>query len=105
MKELFNNILNNSYESFVAKSGVIIIKADYAPRGKFTVSFSDNGSGISPDDMKKISQPFFTTKSKGTGLGLTVCYQLVSLHNGTMDIKSEAGKGTTVTIILPSGGV
>jgi signal transduction histidine kinase len=105
MKELFNNILNNSYESFDQKAGVILIKADYRPRSKFTISFSDNGSGISEADLKKVSQPFFTTKSKGTGLGLTVCFQLVSLHNGSMDIKSQVGKGTTVTVTLPVGGV
>ena len=104
IRELINNILNNAYESFDQKTGVILIKVDYRPRSKFTISFTDNGSGISEADLKKISQPFFTTKSKGTGLGLTVCSQLVSLHNGTMDIQSEVGKGTTVTIVLPVGG-
>jgi PAS domain S-box-containing protein len=105
MKELFNNILNNAYEALDHKKGAIAIQADYVRGKDFTVSFADNGVGISPENMKRISSPFFTTKSKGTGLGLTVCYQLVSLHNGTIDIKSELGKGTTVTVTLPVGGV
>ncbi|MFA5100626.1 MAG: PAS domain S-box protein [Candidatus Omnitrophota bacterium] len=104
MKELFNNILNNAYESFERKKGNVTVNAEYVHGKHFTVSFADNGSGISPENMKKISGPFFTTKSKGTGLGLTVCQQLVSLHNGTMDIKSQEGKGTTVTVTLPAGG-
>jgi PAS domain S-box-containing protein len=104
MRELFNNILNNSYESFRDKKGIITIKADYRRRGNYTVIFTDTGTGISPDDLAKISHPFFTTKSKGTGLGLTVCQQLVALHNGSIDIKSQMGKGTTVTVVLPVGG-
>jgi signal transduction histidine kinase len=48
-----------------------------------------------------LSQPFFTTKSKGTGLGLAVCHQLVSLHEGTIKFESELGSGTTVTVTLP----
>jgi len=103
MKELFNNILNNAYEAFAEKKGVISIKADYKPRSTYTVSFSDTGAGISPDILEKISRPFFTTKSKGTGLGLTVCHQLVALHNGSMQIKSDPGKGTTVIVVIPTG--
>ncbi|HQJ15975.1 MAG TPA: ATP-binding protein, partial [Candidatus Omnitrophota bacterium] len=99
----FNNILNNAYEALENKKGIITITADYEPRSVFTVSFTDNGAGISPDILEKISRPFFTTKSKGTGLGLAVCHQLLALHNGSMQIKSAIGKGTTVTVTLPVG--
>jgi PAS domain S-box-containing protein len=105
MKELFNNVLNNAYESFDQKKGIITITAEYHRRGDFIVKVTDNGVGISPENIQKISGPFFTTKSKGTGLGLTVCYQLVHLHSGTITIASEVGKGTTVTITLPVGDV
>jgi PAS domain S-box-containing protein len=101
IRELFNNILNNAYESLPEKKGEINIRAEYNYRGNFKVVFEDNGIGISEADLKKISQPFFTTKSKGTGLGLTVCHQLVNLHNGRIEIKSKEGLGTAVTIILP----
>lgn len=101
MRELFNNILNNAYEAFENKKGFIAVRADYKPKSVFTVSFKDNGAGISSDILEKISRPFFTTKSKGTGLGLAVCHQLLALHNGSMQIKSEVGKGTTMTVTLP----
>jgi signal transduction histidine kinase len=101
MKELFNNLLNNAFEAFVDKKGKIIISGQLRPIAGLTVSIEDTGVGISAEDLKKISQPFFTTKSKGTGLGLPVCHQLVSLHNGTIHFKSEKGKGTTVTVQLP----
>ena len=104
MRELFNNILNNCYESFPGKKGKLFIRADYQKlTGYFTVSFTDNGIGISPEDLEKIAQPFFTTKSKGTGLGLTVCHQLVNLHEGVINFQSEVGKGTKVTVTLPIG--
>jgi two-component system, cell cycle sensor histidine kinase and response regulator CckA len=102
MRELFNNLLNNGYESFLEKKGKLVIFAQYqSPPGFFTASFSDNGIGISPGDLKKLAEPFFTTKSKGTGLGLTVCQQLVRLHEGKLDFQSEIGKGTQVTVTLP----
>jgi PAS domain S-box-containing protein len=101
IRELFNNILNNAYESFSEKKGNLSIAAHYVSRMDFTVSFEDNGVGITPEDIKKISEPFFTTKSKGTGLGLTICHQLIKLHNGSMVIKSEKNKGTTVIVTLP----
>ena len=101
IRELFNNLLNNAYESFPAKKGAIHIRAHFDPNAHFTVTFQDNGAGIDPENLRKIAQPFFTTKSKGTGLGLAVCYQLVSLHEGKLDIQSQRGLGTTVTVTLP----
>ena len=64
----------------------------------------DNGAGISPENMKKIFSPFFTTKpvGKGTGLGLSVCYGIVHKMGGTMSVESEKGEGTTFTIQLPA---
>ena len=68
------------------------------------VAFSDTGIGISEEDMKKIFEPLFTTKTKGTGLGLAVCQQIVSKHGGTIDVASKQGEGTTFTVKLPLNG-
>jgi signal transduction histidine kinase len=102
MRELFNNLLNNAFESFPEKKGKLVIQVDGLRNpGNIVIYFIDNGIGIDPNDLEKLSHPFFTTKSKGTGLGLTICHQLVSLHEGSINFKSEIGSGTEVKVILP----
>ena len=68
------------------------------------VEVSDTGSGISPENVAKIFEPFFTTKEvgKGTGLGLAVCYGILTEHGGSLDVQSTVGVGTTFTISLPA---
>jgi len=67
------------------------------------IVFRDTGCGISPENLDKIFEPFFTTKMdwRGTGLGLSVSYEIVQHHKGRIEVKSEVGKGTTFTISLP----
>ena len=64
----------------------------------------DNGIGISPENLKKIFSPFFTTKpvGKGTGLGLSVCYGIVDSMGGVMEVSSQRGVGTTFTMRFPA---
>jgi two-component system NtrC family sensor kinase len=68
------------------------------------VAVSDTGAGISPENLPKIFEPFFTTKEvgKGTGLGLAVCYGILTEHGGSLDVESTVGVGTTFTISLPA---
>jgi two-component system, NtrC family, sensor kinase len=68
------------------------------------VEVEDTGSGIPPEDMPKVFEPFFTTKEvgKGTGLGLAVCYGIISEHGGRLSVRSNVGKGTTFTMFLPA---
>jgi len=67
------------------------------------VQVTDTGIGIAPENMTKIFDPFFTTKDigRGTGLGLAVCYGILSDHGGRLDVRSTVGSGTTFTITLP----
>ena len=65
------------------------------------VTLQDTGCGISPENLSKIFQPFFTTKITGTGLGLSICHKLVTAHGGTLDVESDLGKGTAFSIYLP----
>ena len=68
--------------------------------GYAEVAFQDTGVGISEEDMKKIFEPLFTTKTKGTGLGLAVCQQIVAKHGGTIQVSSTPGEGSTFTVRL-----
>ena len=74
-----------------------------AKHGRVAIEVSDTGVGISAEDMSKIFEPFFTTKEigKGTGLGLAVCYGIITDHGGRVSVRSNLGKGTTFTIFLP----
>ena len=69
---------------------------------KVMVEVSDTGVGIAPENLPKIFEPFFTTKEigQGTGLGLAVCYGILTEHGGTLDVQSTVGTGTTFTISL-----
>jgi two-component system NtrC family sensor kinase len=71
---------------------------------KVLVEVSDSGGGIPPENIGKIFEPFFTTKEvgKGTGLGLAVCYGILTEHGGSLDVQSTVGVGTTFTISLPA---
>ena len=67
------------------------------------VEVKDNGTGIPPDVLPKIFDPFFSTKEigKGTGLGLSICYKIVQQHGGRIDVVSKPGSGTTFSVWLP----
>jgi signal transduction histidine kinase len=99
----FLNILTNAIQS-IDNDGFIGIKtAIERPSKKLIVEIEDNGKGISPENIGKITDPFFTTKDpgKGTGLGLSITYKVIKEHNGSLEFQSEVGKGTLVRIELP----
>jgi two-component system, NtrC family, sensor histidine kinase AtoS len=94
IKLVLLNVLHNALDAGATK---ISIQVDE----KGTLKVMDNGIGISSQNLKKIFTPFFTTKSKGTGLGLAASLSAIQAHNGSLEIASEAGKGTQVTLKLP----
>ncbi len=102
IREVFANILNNSADAVPDHGGEIDVKARIY-RGLIKIHITDNGSGIAKKDLKKVFDPFFTTKPKGTGLGLTVCMQIVKMHGGFINIKNGNEKGTSIIITIPAG--
>ncbi|MGD6817344.1 ATP-binding protein [Metabacillus sp. 84] len=101
LKQVFLNLVKNSIEA-MEFGGTMTIHCAMAADGYAQFILKDEGSGIEPERIEKLGEPFFTTKEKGTGLGLTVCYKIVKEeHRGTIQFQSELGKGTTVTIQLP----
>jgi signal transduction histidine kinase len=99
IRRVFINIIHNSFQA-MDNSGKLEIMTQNN-EGSVEVVFADTGKGISPDNLKKLFQPFFTTKAKGIGLGLSVSKKIIEQHNGRIDVKSELGKGTTFTVTLP----
>ena len=103
LQQVFTNIITNAAEA-TGDHGEIIISADEDSSGSFVVArVQDKGKGIPPDHLNRVFEPFFTTKGsgKGTGLGLSVSLGIIRRHNGTVEIDSQEGKGTTVTVLLP----
>jgi len=101
MQQVFVNLLINAVEA-IQKNGVISIKSYVNADSKSVfVEVADTGAGIRPDDMAKIFEPFFSTKSNGTGLGLAVSYGIIKQHQGKIKVKSDAGQGSVFTILLP----
>ncbi|MFC1531773.1 ATP-binding protein [Thermodesulfobacteriota bacterium] len=106
LQQVFINLFNNAIDAITAKlgseRGQLDIKVAPKGNGKVEILVRDNGCGISPENMKKIFSPFFTTKpvGKGTGLGLSVCYGIIDDMGGVMEVTSELGSGTTFLISL-----
>ena len=82
------------------EGGSIAVGA-YTKRGYYVLEIEDSGTGISEENLKKIFNPFFTTKEKGSGLGLSIVQKLIEAHRGTVAIESKEGLGTKVKIHLP----
>lgn len=100
IKQVFINIFKNAIEA-VPNNGRINIKVTQLKNDSVRIRFIDNGPGISNNLISRLGEPFYTTKENGTGLGLMVSYKIIKDHRGSINIKSEMNKGTTVDIILP----
>ncbi|WP_066627294.1 PAS domain-containing sensor histidine kinase [Labilibacter marinus] len=101
LHQVFLNILTNAIQS-IKREGEITIKTSLE-NNNCVISISDSGCGIPKEDMKRITDPFFTTKppGEGTGLGLSITYNIIQEHHGNISFKSEPNKGTIVTVRLP----
>ncbi len=104
IQQVFLNLVYNASEA-MANGGTLTLTANRASGSKefLEVVISDTGSGIAKEDMDNIFDPFFTTKEeeKGVGLGLSVVYGIIAKHNGTIEVESELGKGSTFKVRLP----
>jgi signal transduction histidine kinase len=127
MQQVFQNLISNAVQA-MPEGGHLRISARSVQSSKFKVqgseenniehrtlnvepdtdfieiSVEDTGVGISPENMKKLFHPLFTTKAKGIGLGLTVCRNLTEANGCRIEVESKLGKGTRVVILLPMEG-
>ena len=102
MRQSFLNLLINAVESLDGAKGTISVSVDTAQeRGHVRAVIEDSGRGMPHDMISKIFLPFFTTKTHGTGLGLSLVQKIVLAHNGRIEVQSTEGEGTRFTIALP----
>jgi len=100
-EQVIINLLLNSIEALKdIKDPVIKIKAEITSNHNIKITLSDNGNGIKDEDIGNIFVPYFTTKTNGSGLGLSICRNIIDLHKGQISVKSIPGSGTVFTILI-----
>lgn len=100
MKKVFINIIKNAIE-VMPKGGYITVSIQKESDQRVHISIGDEGTGIPAHKIKKLGEPFYTTKERGTGLGLMVTYKIIEEHKGTIEVESKLGEGTVFHIYLP----
>ncbi len=105
LRQIVVNLLSNALDA-VDRNGRVDVEASPVAEDGILITVSDTGHGIPPDDLRRIFEPFYTTKGrgKGTGLGLAICRQLTDALGGTISVDSESGKGSTFFVRLPRQG-
>jgi signal transduction histidine kinase/HD-like signal output (HDOD) protein/CheY-like chemotaxis protein len=104
LEQVFLNLVINAQHAMEKEGGVLTVSSAFMPDGRrISISVKDTGTGISPENLSRIFDPFFSTKSegKGTGLGLSTAYGIITNHYGEIKVISAPGKGTEMVVILP----
>lgn len=101
LKQVFINLLQNAIEA-MPQGGYISIKGTSLQDGNISIEIMDQGVGIPDERLGTLGEPFFTTKEKGTGLGLMTCFKIIESHNGSLSFQSELNKGTKAIIVFPA---
>jgi signal transduction histidine kinase len=102
VQQIFTNLITNAFQAMNEKGGALTISTR-SLKDTVEIKLSDSGMGIPQKNINKIFDPFFTTKKigEGTGLGLNIVYRIVTKYEGTIDVESKEGVGTTFTIKFP----
>ncbi len=112
LKQVFLNLIRNGVQA-MPEGGELILKTERGNGGAsgkeipgehrefIAITITDTGAGVSSNNIEQIFNPFFTTKDKGTGLGLAISHNIIKAHQGTIDVESEEGKGTSFIVRIP----
>jgi len=107
LTQLFTNLLINAYEAMEGRGRILItadgVSIDDGAEGRpaVLVEVTDEGPGMSPELAERVFKPFFTTKPQGSGLGLAIVRKIVDAHDGSIDLRTAPGRGTTIRVTLP----
>jgi two-component system sensor histidine kinase AtoS len=99
MQQVLLNLIKNAMQA-MSRGGVLTLQTGESSEGVW-VSVGDTGGGIPQEQIARIFEPFYTTKKKGTGLGLMIVQRIVRAHGGKIEVESRVGQGTTFRIWLP----
>ncbi len=99
LMRVFQNLTSNAVDA-MPDGGSLTLTSEVGQK-EVTLNIADTGAGIGEENLALLFTPFFTTKSKGLGLGLAICKRLVEAHGGRIDVKSKVGEGTTISVTLP----
>ncbi len=100
LRQVFWNLTRNALNA-MPQGGTLTATVSFNPNGRLRITFADTGRGMSPEQVEHLFEPFSTTTG-GVGLGLSIVYQIIRDHGGTINVRSREGKGTTITIELPA---
>jgi signal transduction histidine kinase len=100
LRQAFLNVMLNACQAMPA-GGVVAISTSLEEWEFVQVSITDTGVGIPPEDLGKIYQLYYTTKPHGSGIGLSLAYRVVQMHDGSIEVASQVGRGTSMTVRLP----
>ena len=99
IRQVFTNLLQNAAEAAGPRG---LVRVTLVPGSPVEIRIEDNGPGIPPDKVARIFEPFYTDKERGVGMGLAICMRLVNAHDGTIQVSSRPGGGTTMTVRIPA---
>jgi signal transduction histidine kinase len=100
LRQAFLNLALNACQA-MSSGGTLRIRGGAASGSRVAIEFADTGAGIAPADLERIFELYFTTKEKGSGIGLSMVYRTVQMHDGDIDVESTPGVGTTFRLLLP----
>lgn len=101
LRDAFLNLAQNAIQA-MPKGGRLAIDCSALPNRRVRVRVEDTGIGIAPENLDKVFELYYTTKERGTGVGLSMVFRTVQVHNGDIDVESTVGVGTTFIVVLPS---
>jgi two-component system NtrC family sensor kinase len=100
LRQAFLNLAMNACQA-MSNGGTLRLAAASAARDQVEVKFEDTGVGIPEGNLGKIFDLYFTTKDHGSGIGLSMVYRIIQLHDGEVEVQSTPGRGTTFRVLLP----